>query len=322
MLRFLLFFLTITTPILCFDKVIIWGHKLHSHTHSYVHNAFYRAFQHLGFNTYWFDDNDNVSSFDFSNSLFLTEGQVDKNIPIRDDCRYILHYCRSPKYLTLLEKGHCVILQVYNDFVLKRSDLVKVEPCVYYDLYRKRIYMPWGTDLLPHEIDTIKARLPQFLKKSEVCWVGTIGGELFGNIHQISPFQRACAENNIQFKHNTHINPEEAQALISHSYMAPAIVGKWQQEVGYIPCRIFKNISYGHMGITNSETVYELFDKKIVYNPDTYQLFYDAKKRLETFTIEELYELMDVVKSKHTYINRIAVLLDFIDLVEKTYAEQ
>lgn len=26
-------------------KVVIWGHKLHSHTHSYIHNAFYNAFK-------------------------------------------------------------------------------------------------------------------------------------------------------------------------------------------------------------------------------------------------------------------------------------
>src|SRR5690348_13238916 len=26
-----------------FEKVIIWGHKLHSHTHSYIHNGFYHA---------------------------------------------------------------------------------------------------------------------------------------------------------------------------------------------------------------------------------------------------------------------------------------
>jgi Lrp/AsnC family transcriptional regulator for asnA, asnC and gidA len=30
-------------------KVVIWGHKLHSHTHSYIHNGFYIAFKHLGY---------------------------------------------------------------------------------------------------------------------------------------------------------------------------------------------------------------------------------------------------------------------------------
>ena len=52
------------------NKIIIWGHPLHSHTHSYIHNGFFIAFKELGYDTYWFHDNMNIdSSFDFSNSL-------------------------------------------------------------------------------------------------------------------------------------------------------------------------------------------------------------------------------------------------------------
>ena len=27
------------------NKIIIWGHPLHSHTHSYIHNGFFIAFK-------------------------------------------------------------------------------------------------------------------------------------------------------------------------------------------------------------------------------------------------------------------------------------
>jgi hypothetical protein len=30
-------------------QIVIWGHKLHTHTHSYIHNAFFRAFQKMGY---------------------------------------------------------------------------------------------------------------------------------------------------------------------------------------------------------------------------------------------------------------------------------
>ena len=56
-----------------FTKVIIWGHKLHSHTHSYIHESFYQAFKHLGYETHWVDNSDNVSSIDFSGALFITK---------------------------------------------------------------------------------------------------------------------------------------------------------------------------------------------------------------------------------------------------------
>jgi hypothetical protein len=302
-------------PLHGFEKVVIWGHKLHTHTHSYVHNGFYIAFQHLGYPTYWFDDKDDVADFDFSHALFITEGQVDKKIPLRADCSYMLHNCTDEKYRAL-EKKNVIVFQVFTNSIFSVPGLVKIDTCIYYDLLGRCIYMPWATDLLPHEIDAIKLALPHIQPRNEAYWVGTIGDGLFGNIHQLTPFMKACEENGIRFIAKQHLMLEEHIEAISSSWIAPAIVGAWQKEQGYIPCRIFKNISYGKMGVTNSEYVYELFENKIVYNPDTYQLFYDAQKKIKDLNIDEMYELMDLVKEKHTYINRIQTLLDFLKLVQ------
>ena len=294
-----------------YSKVVIFGHPLHSHTHSYIHNAFYRAFKHLGYATYWFDNNTDVSNFDFSNSLFITEGQVDGKIPLRDDCTYILHNCYDEKYGSLFAKNRCIRLQVYTDDVLSRN-LDKIEECIYYDIPSKCLYMPWATDLLPQEIDANKPATPFNYQSNRIAWVGSIGGERFGNINEIAPFKAACHENEIYFDHACNRSVEDNIALVKNSYMAPTLVGTWQHEVGYVPCRIFKNISYGQFGLTNSPRVYELFEHKIVHNNDTRQLFYDAKTRLESLLLSELHGLMDFVKEKHTYINRINTLLDFI----------
>jgi len=270
----------------------------------------------MGYQTHWLDRHDDISKVDCSNALFITEGQVDANIPLREDARYILHNCEPAKYKPFMQAGHCIILQVYTDDVLPRS-VTKIDDFIYYDLADKVIYMPWATDLLPYEIDAIKKELPTIKRNNEVWWVGTIAGGEFGNTREVDPFKRACAESGTKFKHGMTRSMEESTRDIQHSCMAPAIVGTWQQKVGYIPCRIFKNISYGQMGVTNSRHVYELFKGKIVYNPDTYQLFYDAKKRINNMKQEELFELMDFVKNKHTYINRIENLLAFSKLVEK-----
>lgn len=317
MFIFLLLLIAFTQSVACFDKVVIWGHKLHSHTHSYIHNAFYRAFQHMGYQTYWFDNNDNVQNIDFSNALFITEGQADARIPLLQDGRYILHNCDMKKYQPFFKAGHCITLQVYTDDVLSRP-VTKVGDFIYYDLANKSIYMPWATDLLPHEIDTVKKLLPNIKKNNSVWWVGTIWGGEFGNAPEIQSFKKACKENDIEFKQGSGKSIKDTANTIARSYLAPAIVGEWQQKVGYIPCRIFKNISYGQLGITNSLQVYKLFQKKIVYNTDTYQLFYDAKKRMQTITQEELFELIDFVRDNHTYVNRIETLLSFLTLVANT----
>lgn len=301
-----------------FEKVVIWGHKLHSHTHSYIHNGFYSAFKSLGYATYWFDDKDVLTDFDFAHTLFITEGQVDKNIPLREDCQYMLHNCTDTKY-RMLSKKNVITFQVFTDSIFSVPNLVKVDHCIYYDLQGRCIYFPWATDLLPAEIEAIKQSLPSITVLNRAYWVGTVGDGTFGNIHELKPFIMACQENGVPFIIKHHLPVSEHIFNISSSLIAPAIVGKWQREQGYIPCRIFKNISYGKMGITNSRHVYELFEKKIVYNPDTYQLFYDAKKKMEMMTIDELHELMDLVKTKHTYLNRIETLLDFMHLVQATF---
>lgn len=299
-----------------YDKVVIWGHPLHSHTHSYIHDGFYKAFNYLGYQVEWFDKDTDVSAIDFSNTLFITEGQADDNIPLRSDCTYILHNCNPEKYINC----DYFYLQVYNDTVLTVPSAIAIDKCIYFDFPGRCVYIPWATDLLPEEIEVIKSKIPQRKKGKNIYWVGTIGEGYYGNRSEIDPFAKACRENHFNFipsnPNATGITDKEHQDLIFKSWMAPALVGKWQKDVGYIPCRIFKNISYGQWGITNSERVYELFDKRIVYNPDTYQLFFDAKARIEKLTVKELLELMDLVKNKHTYLNRIETLLRFQRLLK------
>jgi hypothetical protein len=307
------------------EKVIVWGHKLHSHTHSYIHERFFRAFQYLGYPTYWFDSKDDVSCFDFAHSLFITEGQADGNIPLRADCQYVLHNCNQAKYQHLFDASLCIVMQIYTDDLLSLSHLVQVEPFTYYDISGRCVWFPWASDYLPDEIDALKQQLIDEKTRKERCvyWIGTIGSSStpFGNSAQIAGFERACVENQIVFKHFDPwaggLDRSECTDRIKRGYLAPAIVGKWQEQNGYIPCRIFINICCGQMGLTNSYRTYELFEKKIIYNPDCYQLFYDAKEREKTWTLQEQLELMDFIKKKHTYLNRIKTLLDFLSLVNQ-----
>lgn len=314
----LCFFTTLTA--IEFDQVVLWGHKLHTHTHSYIHNGFSIAFQYLGYPVLWLDDQDEVSDIDFARTLFITEGQVDKNIPLRDDCYYILHNCYSPKYDLLFLTNHAMRMQVYTDPILTYPGIKKLAECIYADFEENTLYMPWATDLLPEEIEVNKNNLKLPLLSRKIYWVGTIGGGLYGNNKELNLFKKACEKSGIEFIHNdpwAHgVSIEQNIEWIQNSYIAPAIVGSWQSKMGYIPCRIFKNISYGHLGVTNSYRVWKLFNQKIVYNKNTYLLFYEATRKLHSVTLAEVKELMDFVKDHHTYINRIDSLLKFFDDIQ------
>jgi hypothetical protein len=72
------------------------------------------------------------------------------------------------------------------------------------------------------------------------------------------------------------------------------------------------------MGVTNSYRVYELFNKKIVYDPDPVMLFHKAQEALKVFGDKEREELMNFVKDNHTYVNRIHSILNFIEKVNNS----
>ncbi len=305
-------------PSLRIDRVVLWGCKHFSDTFAYVNFAFAKAFKHLGYEVLWLDNNDRIDHINLAHSLILGVGHVDQNIPLRDDCYYVLHNCDLTKYDSLYKANKCLVLQVYVNDILTR-DVEYIADCVYYQPSLKTLYQPWATDLLPHEIDSIKLQLTtKKNKESVVYWVGTIWDGLFGNRDKLSRFESACNKAGVRFEHLANIRLEQNINFMQKSFLAPAIQGQWQCEKGYIPCRIFKNISYGALGITNSETVYNLFKRKIVYNPDTYQLFFDAFERAKTITLEEQYELMDFVKEHHTYLNRIERIFQFLARLQQT----
>jgi hypothetical protein len=87
-----------------YNKIIIWGFPLHTHTHSYIHAMWYKVFKE-GFEkeTYWFDDSNYPTDFDYNNCLFISEGYADKNIPLDRSSTYFVHVCINPgKFITFV----------------------------------------------------------------------------------------------------------------------------------------------------------------------------------------------------------------------------
>jgi hypothetical protein len=305
-------------------QVVIWGHKLHSHTHSYIHNGFYIGFKHLGFKTLWFDDNDNVKNINFSNTLFITEHQVNKKIPLRKDCLYLTHYIDEGDYVGI-PKENIIILKVsLRDF--KEKDPINV---VYESLkygqkheYHAKIddynclYMYWATDLLPEQIDININNINNINTSNEINFVGTM-------TKIWKDFAYICKINNINFNNygatfnvNSHNNVSIQQniELMKKSIIAPALQDERQVFYNYIPCRIFKNISYGKMGITNNPLVNQLFDYSLIYDNNLTDLIkksfaFDKSPNKNDIIVN----LMKHVRDNHTYINRINTINRYIN---------
>jgi hypothetical protein len=296
------------------NKVIIWGHKLHTHTHSYIHNSYFNAFKKMGFETFWFDNNDDVSNFNFDSCIFLTEGQVDQRIPLNNTSFYILHHCNRDKYIN----SGCKIINLcnyLNDCKLNLSpnyDTEGVEKISYYSYYDKlnsALYQPWGTELFPDEIGNNIINIDE--SKQNVNYIGSIWSE---NQNYIQPFANSCFNNGKKFQNFRSLSDEDSRKLVVDSYISPDIRGQHHINVGYIPCRIFKNISYGCIPATNSEFVRDfLGDNTLPYSSDTYNLFDVNKEFLHQNNINDIGKsLMNEIKENHTFITRIKTLLMFL----------
>jgi len=328
-----------------FKRVVIWGFPLHTHTHSYIHYGWYKGFKHLGYDTYWFDDANVPTDFDFSECLFVTEGYADKNIPIVDSSIYFVHIAVDPKkYIgkvrRFIEIRYLVdsIKDCNYNYVLEREKCQKVSDCTYYEklfdngglaksfsnpekMDYECIYTCWATDLLPHEILDENAHR---VREKKIYWFGSSNHY---NTKEIALFQQECSQNRVEFIINDPWqNPlpfEVVQEYTMKSFMAPDFrssgdprkiavgeTGTCHKQSGYIACRLLKAISYGHLGITNSRHAYELLEKQVVYNSDERMLFYDAIKEINNYDLIKCQ--MKIVREKHTFINRISDLLDVL----------
>jgi hypothetical protein len=334
-----------TDSSMAFSKVIVWGFPLHTHTHSYIHYGWVKGFRHLGYETYWFHDGDFPPDFDYSHSLFITEGYADKNIPVVSSSTYFVHIATCPeKYIgkvrRFVEIRYLVdgIRDCNYNYVLDKSRCTKISDCTYHQklhdnggiarhhhapipMQYECIYTCWATDLLPDEIieDNIYRE-----RENKIYWFGSSNP---GNTREIALFYQECLKNEVEFITNDpwrHPKPfDEVQEFTMKSLMAPDFrssgdpgkialgeTGTCHKQIGYIACRVLKAISYGHLGITNSKHTYELLENKVIYNNDERQLFYDAMKELKNYDL--IKEQMAIVREKHTYLNRIADLLQVL----------
>lgn len=296
-----------------FSKVIIWGHKLDTHTHSYIHYGFYRAFRYLGYETYWLDDKDDISNMAFDDCLFLSERQVESGLPYSKSSKYIFHsiaqsnkpYIYEPDLIIDILQTKCIL-----------SSYQKINDFTYSD--NKVLIQPWATDLLPYEFDYEAAILPREPKAYFVGSVVCAGWN--DNNSEIREFENECSLRGIEFDFRGlytkgPISADQCILLMRKGIAAPTIQSKSQIDAGYIPCRIFKNISYGHYAMTNSEAIYSLFK---VYMPN---MIYDTPKNMldRLFELKNkdtenkiLIEQMKYIQNNHTYINRINSIFDHI----------
>jgi len=282
-------------------KIVIWGHKLHSHKNSYIHNSYFKAFKSLGYEVFWFDHTDDVSGFDFSNCIFLTEDQVKQSMPLRNDCKYIAHHIQ-PGFFDGIDN----VLNLGN-YIVDVEKFEKIRDQTYFDSKSKTLYQCWATDLLPNEID--QNDYCQFnSSKKYINYVGSLYEE---GLEFAQQFGSILQTNQKELRLYRGVSDEENRKLIRNSFICPDFRNYHHIKVGYIPCRIFKTISYGQIVGTNSINVKRVFGDYVVFGSNPQELYENMIDCASNEKIDMM-EAMLFIKYNHTYVNRAKTILKLL----------
>lgn len=243
-----------------FTRVVVWGGRRDLHSHAHIHRNFFRAAQALGLRAVWVEDEPAARDALAPGTLVIAaDVWADHIAPAEPSVSYVLHNFDGAHPLCVeLEQSpeRLLRLQVWSKDALG-------EPWgVARSYYRegRTLFQPWGTDLLAGEFLAPVANL----EAADAVFVGAIWSERsvqgeLGNEEVIDELRAALAAHGLGLRHLTHVSDAENVEAVRGARLAPAFAGAWQVSRDYFPCRVFKNVSYGQLGITNVAGMQELF---------------------------------------------------------------
>jgi hypothetical protein len=288
-------------------RIIIWGLRRKYNTFRYIYKAFYETAKKIGYEVLWLEDSKNNIKYIKPGDLILTADPVGKmvpekfkfedyNLPVRDDIYYCLHNVKDV-FKNKLCKNNYINLEVYREGNFFSKNTEKWGPVTYFDKETKTLHQPWGTDLLANEF-----RKPVFNKNKFVFWVGSIWNDKqnHGNISEIAELKETLKKNKLYFIHARFVPNFINMLLVRLSRIAPAIAGKTQVEENYMPCRMFKNISYGQLGITNVKRFKDILGDSFIEGDSIEKIIENALSLSKEEYIKKTAAQQEIIK-KYTY---------------------
>ena len=285
-------------------RVVLWGLRTtFNDTFYFIHKGLFETLKKLNIPVLWVDDKEANIDCLRNGDLVYAVDRAAQFLPIRSDVKYCLHNI-SEQFIQNLDPDQYLAIQVLT---LDRFDegLEQTRPldanlqgAATYDPIGNVLYQSWGTPVLARDFMS-PINFP--LKKSEY-FVGTIWDNALGqgNTRVIAEYERLLHQHQIQFKCVKGAPEFFNPIYVRHSAIGASIVGDWQREHGYTPCRLFKAVSYGRVGAINSnnskiqypwtianENIGELIEEILQRGDrDTKELIRFQQKALEQETYE------------------------------------
>ncbi|MCX4248059.1 hypothetical protein [Paraliomyxa miuraensis] len=329
-------------------RVVLHGYRGRSHTHHWVMWAIERAWIHIlrdrpDVSLCW-ADNRNPLPFEALEQAVVwgnvNVDRVDYTLPIVPGACYVMHdhhpgRTSTADYAEHVASGRALFYEVFRGHDDPDARPVDGEVPVHtWSPARGVARITWGTDLLPDEIahnrELVVAAGPR-RPPGEVVFVGSAWRN---NADDLAALAQAAVERGLRFVHHGRVmtdvrwpdhpmvvstdgsvSHDDNVRLVREALVAPAFQGKAQlpnpdERGNYVPCRIYKNISYGAPPVTNNATVKTLLGEGVALGRTPGQMLDAALAVLEADPQQQaLEELMAEVARRHTYLSRVEMLM-------------
>ncbi len=303
-------------------RIVIWGLKYKYHTQRHIHQAFYKNAKKIGYDAIWLEDSKMSAKKIKPGDLIISTAAIgrmvpEKNtlddfyLPIRDDVFYCLHNYKE-LFTNKINPEHLIKLQVYNNENGADQSDVKWGVVNYFDTKTRTLYQPWGTNLSSQEF-----KKPVFRRNNLVIWVGNVWNDSnnHGNLNEIAELKEVLHKNKLKFI-KVKVVPDFIHLfLIRWSRIAPAIGGFQQVKTDYLPCRMFKNISYGQLGITNVKKFKEILGDHFVNGSSIEEIIEKTLSLSKNEYINIVKAQQEIVK-KYTYEQAIKNIVKTFSIIK------
>lgn len=299
-------------------KIVIWGCSPHTHTHSYIHYGFAKAFSFLDYDVTWYEDSEEHKNQHLSDSIVITSYGHCNYMPIDSTSKYFIHNIEDEfNCQNKINHDNICNLLVYHDKYNWSDDVKNIDDYSWYHPETKTAVIMWGTDLLPHEIDEQDQVLFDPLRNG-INYVGSLSRDY---ISEMTSVCNSYGKNFINYggysgvrnkKNNGFMDNDQNIDLMKNSYLNFDLRPKQHIDNGYIPCRIFKAMSYGCWIGTNSIKMNKFFDGRITAVENLNDLYLETEKATQRATLEILKDNQQFIKQNHTYVNRVQSLLSIL----------
>lgn len=302
-----------------YQEFVVWGLRNQRHSHRFIHKSFYDNLMKMNLETYWYPDSIRVELSPFKRRLVIASGVASQNLQILPNTDYVLHnvhLSERQQYSAEILNTKILNLQVYTNSASGEKNWNS--PFISLDVKGRTLYQPWGTPTPRREWNLATS---DSYSQTEF-WVGAIwnNNQNQGNAVTMEEYKKVLASRSIDFKRvggsrlrKGGISESKAAEFVRMSRIGASIVGKWQQESQYVPCRVFKNISSGVAPISNGD-YRALFQDSQIFSEQIESLVDEALSESQKSKNLRLKTAQDAIQV-HTYEANLQRIFESMELL-------